>query len=75
MKHPQDMTDEEILLERARIWAARRYREEGHVDFAERVERGERDDCQEMRVVQFFVQPPQPHDPEFVRAWEAISTS
>jgi hypothetical protein len=69
MNDVQDMTDDEILLDRARQGAARRYRIEGFNEFADRVERGEVDDCQEMRVVRFFHEPTPPHTDAFIEAW------
>lgn len=75
MKDRQDMTDEEHRAQDARESAARDYLAAGFADFAEQVERGQHDDCQQMRVARFFVDPPQPHDPEFIRAWAALSTT
>lgn len=70
-----DMTDDEFDLYKARQWAARKYRAEGFNDFANRVERGELDDCQEMRVVRFFIEPTPPHTGAFLEAWDRAATA
>ena len=70
VKDPMEMNDGEYRLYHARTWAARVYQAEGFDDFAERVERGEADDCSQVRLAQFFVEPPQTVSSEFVAAWE-----
>jgi hypothetical protein len=73
MKDPMDMTDEEYRLYHARDWAARVYRAEGFTSFADRVERGEVDGCSQVRLARFFVEPPQPHNEEFIAAWREFA--
>lgn len=53
--NPMDMTDEQFLTYRARQWAAALYISEGFPDYAARVERGEVDGCQGMRLALFMV--------------------
>jgi hypothetical protein len=73
MKDRQDMTEEEHRLQDAREWAARRYRAEGFDDFAKRVERGEVDECSQVRLGKFFIDPAPPPSDEFLAAWKAAA--
>jgi hypothetical protein len=61
-----EMTDEEILLYRARRWAADRYRAGGHHAFANRVEHGLEDKCSQVRLGLFFFEPPHLGAPTFI---------
>ena len=50
------MTEKEIQLCRARNRAASMYRAEGHDWFADRVELGLEDQCNPMRIAQFYLE-------------------
>lgn len=52
--NPMDMDDEQFRFFQARRAAAALYRREGFPDYALKVERGEVDDCQGMRIALFF---------------------
>lgn len=52
---PQDMSDGEFAIFRCRQLAAVIYRGSGYPDYAMRVERGEADDCQGMRIAGFHL--------------------
>lgn len=54
MKDQQDMTDEEIRLDRSRQFGAQMYRFEGHEWFARRIEEGLEDHCNAVRLGRFF---------------------
>jgi hypothetical protein len=51
----QDFSEVELELYRIRRLAAHLYRNEGHWGFAERVENGELDDCQGIRLAQAYL--------------------
>ena len=70
MKDRQDMTDEEHRLQDARECAALAYRAARFHDYATEVELGEHDDCGQMRVAQFFIEPPQSQSAEFIAAFD-----
>lgn len=63
------MPDDEYRLYKLRRFAGGILRGQSMSHYAEKVERGELVDCQEMRIAAFFVDPPQPHDAEFIAAW------
>ena len=54
MKDQQDMTDEEIRIDRSRQFGAGVYRSEGHEWFARRVAEGLEDNCNPVRLGRFF---------------------
>jgi hypothetical protein len=70
VKDPMEMSDEEYRVYQSREWAARVYRAEGFTRFAERVERGEVDDCSQVRLARFFVETPQLICSDFAAAWD-----
>jgi hypothetical protein len=73
VKDVQDMTEEEYRLYKVRRAAAGIFRRFGYAQYAEQVERGQLDGCMEMRLGAFFVDPPQPPDPEFIAAWDEFA--
>ena len=74
MRDREEMTEDEHRLQDARESAARVYRAANFDAFAEEVENGEHDDCQQMRVARFFIEPPPPITPEFCAAWNEAVT-
>jgi hypothetical protein len=75
MRNSMDMTDDEFLLHQARQCAARAYRSEGFAEFAEQVELGLEDGCNQVRLARFFIDPPEPHTEEFIAAWRAMAAA
>ena len=73
MKDVQDMTEDEYRLYKVRRVAAGIFLRFGHSEYAEQVERGELDECMEMRLGAFFVDPAQPPGPEFLAAWDEFA--
>lgn len=63
------MTDEDYRLYKLRRFAAGILRGQGLTHFAEQAECGELDDCPEMRIAPFFIDPPLPQGDEFIAAW------
>jgi len=70
MTDVQDMTEEEYRLYKLRRFAAGLLRRNGLDLFAEQAECVELDDCPEMRVAAFFVDPLQPHGDEYIADWD-----
>lgn len=69
----QDMTEAEYRLYKMRRFAAGIFRQFGPAELAEPVERGELDECGEMRVAAFFVDPTVPHGEEYLAAFEEFA--
>lgn len=74
MTDTYDMTDADYRLYKLRRLAAGLFRTLGLERFAQEVEREQLDDCAEMRVAAFFIDPPMPHGDEFIAAWEEEAT-
>lgn len=65
------MSEEKYRLYKLRRFAAGVLRQRGLDRFAEEAERGELDDCPEMRLAPFFIDPPQPHhEEEYIATWD-----
>lgn len=67
-----EMAEEEYSLYQARKGAAQVYMAEGYSEFAQRVERGEADDCALVRLGRFFREPT-PAGLGFNAAWDDLS--
>ena len=72
---PMDMDDETYETFQARRMAAAIYRREGYHNYAERVERGEADDCSQMRIARWWREPLRPASPEYVAAWNEAAAA
>lgn len=65
-----DSTDERVWLHNARLWAAEAARQDGNDSLAEKIERREADDFNEVRM-RVLMQMPRPcPDPAFIAAWD-----
>jgi hypothetical protein len=69
MVEPMEMTDEEFRLYQARQRAAHAYQQAGFREFAERVQAGDEDECSQMRLARFFLDPTPELTDEFITAW------
>lgn len=70
---PMDMTDEEYDRYRARQSAACVYRANGFPAFADQVEEGLEDQCSQMRIARFFIEPAPEPSPEYIGAWAELA--
>jgi hypothetical protein len=75
MINPMDMTDEKFRLYQARQRAAQIYRSNGFHGFAQRVEAELEDECSQMRIARFFIDPPREPGPEFIAAWNEMAAA
>jgi hypothetical protein len=69
-----NLTDDAFCLDRARDWAARRYRAAGYQDFAKRVEKGLEDDCSQVRLGRFFFEPTETSAPALILAKNELAS-
>lgn len=73
MIDPMEMTDQQYDRYLARQRTAHVYRAHGFYAFAGRVEAGLEDECSQMRIARFFIEPKPEPSREYLAAWNELT--